>query len=217
MIITRKMFALAVASLVALAPACAKKSSSGSSSSKDEGEDEEDGDDADDGTTSTKKDTNTCDDTGLVDDGCGSGDDENKMDPDSDFYSELVLPTEMKACNDNGFVFIRCNNECSTTIKTPPKFKCDRAGIEATFSTVQGAKEMLADYLDNKKYVIDQCGVTAAKKPFVALVCFTKDDGVCVGKDDLDSKGATAEVQFLTTDTAVAGLCKQGAGDPATP
>ncbi len=207
MILARAPFAFFVACLVAFAPACAKKKKdSGSSSGKEE---EEEDDLSDDGGTSTKTDTDPCD-ASLVDAdndaACDNGGDKEGLDPDSDFYAEFVTPPKMKDCNDQGFVYLRCTDECSP-VKTPPAYKCDRAGIEAIFSTVQGAKEDLADYIDSKKYFIDQCGVTAANKPFVALACFTTGDGKCVDKDALDTKDVTAETHFLTTDTGLGSLC----------
>lgn len=209
MIKPSKFIGLLVICALAIAPACAKKSGGGGGSS---GKEEEDGEDEDDGVTSTKNDTDPCDaalvdDYGLTDD-CGGGTDDKKEDePDSAFYEEVVNPPAMKDCTEKGFVFLRCKSECST-VKTPAKFKCDRAGIEAQYSTVQGAKEDLADYVDNKKYFIDQCGVTANNKPFVSLACFaTSEGGTCVDKEALDSKEVVVTTHFLTTDTTLGDLC----------
>ncbi len=208
MILGHAPLAFLVACLVALTPACSKKKDSGSSSGKGE-EEEEDDDLSDDGGTSTKKTSGPCDASLMEEDtagDCDGGGVNKDPEPDSDFFAEFVTPPKMKNCNEQGFVYLRCTDECSP-VKTPAAFKCDRAGIEAIFSTVQGAKEDLTDYLDAKKYFIDQCGVTAASKPFVALACFTTGDGKCVDKDALDTKDATAETHFLTTDTGLGSLC----------
>ncbi len=208
MLISRKIIGLLVVCATAFAPACAKKKDSGGGGSS--GKEEEEEEDADDGITSTKNDTDPCDaalmDSELTED-CGSTDDKKEDEPDSAFYEEVVNPPAMKDCTSKGLVYLRCTGECSA-VKTPAKFKCDRAAIEAQYSTVQGAKEDLADYVDNKKYFIDQCGVTAANKPFVALACFaTTEGGTCVDKDALDTKEVFVTTHFLTTDTTLGDLC----------
>jgi hypothetical protein len=203
MILRSSFWILLVSVLVALAPACAKKKSDsggGGSTKRD------DADDTDDDETLEGDDTDTDTDACLIDD-CSEG--SEGLDPDSEFYEQIFTPPELTDCNEGGHVYLRCTRTCSD-IGYPAKFKCDRAGIEQQFANVGGFKEDFQEYVDAKKYFIDQCGVTAANKPVVVLSCFTKGDGECADKDDIDTETAEVLSHVISTDASMANVCDGG-------